>query len=535
MDISELIEKLSFQVESFQEGFKILFKSRTLPDLAKSFCHILRGSLMVSYVNLYFKSAESSTFSSIHEQNKKMHPYLESYGLEKSYTIHEMDDSKALVAVLPHHDNSMFVIICGPKLDQAKIGDYEKISLQLFTQLLDNAYQSFIMRKAEKDLIFTLNNRILQMNNLIDTGIELSKYDDESLLLSVALERAVGMTNASGGQFVVIRGNKIIQRISFPARFSTRGKAAQRSKDSTIEATFKFQGVKFRVTLYDKESRQGVVPFDETDRLLLDALTRQAHASIENDYLQKQSMEMETVKRELAIAATIQQRILPENLPEIPGYDLAGKNIPAIEVCGDYYDVVQVDDHKYALIMADVSGKGVPAALLVSTLQASLRVYLENNPGLTELTVRLNKLIYQSTTAEKYLTMSICYLNTKTGEIEAVNAGHNPPLIARNDQTITKITAGGIPVGMGDFGLPYKKQDLKIERGESFLMFTDGITEAMDVDEEMYDDDRLETFLLKNRSKPATEFIEELIGDVGKFVGKAPQSDDITALYLRRI
>lgn len=535
MDISKLMEKLSIQVDSFQEGFKILSKSRTLPDLAKSFCHILRGSLMVSYVNLYFKSAETSTFSSIYEQNKKMKPDLESYGQEKSYTIHEMDDSKALVAVLPRHDNSMFAIVCGPKLDQAKIGDYEKISLQLFAQLLDNAYQSFVMRKAEKDLIFTLNNRILQMNNLIDTGIELSKCDDESLLLSVALERAVGMTNASGGQIVVKKGNKIIQRISFPARFSTKGKAAQRSKDSTIEATFKFQGIKFQVTLYDKESRQGFVPFDETDRLLLDALTRQAHAAIENDYLQKQSLEMETVKKELAIAATIQQRILPESLPEIPGYDLAGKNIPTIEVCGDYFDVVQVDDHKYALIMADVSGKGIPAALLVSSLQASLRVYLENNPGLTELTVRLNKLIYQSTTAEKYLTMSICYLNTKTGEIEAVNAGHNPPLIARNDQTITKIAAGGIPVGMGDFGLPYEKQDLKIERGESLLMFTDGITEAMDVDEEMYDDDRLETFLLKNRLKPANEFIRELIGDVGKFVGKAPQSDDITALYLKRL
>ncbi|MCK4755097.1 MAG: hypothetical protein KAS58_07675, partial [Calditrichia bacterium] len=261
MHISELIEKLSFQVESFQEGFKILFKSRTLPDLAKSFCHILRGSLMVSHVNLYFKSADSSTFSSIHEQNKKMHPDLESYGQEKSYTIHEMDDSKALVAVLPHHDNSMFAIVCGPKLDQDKVGDYEKISLQLFTQFLDNAYQSFVMRKSEKDLIFTLNNRILQMNNLIDTGIELSKCDDESVLLSVALERAVGMTNASGGQIVVKKGNKIIQRISFPARFSTNGKAAQRLNESTIEATFKFQGIKFQVKLYDKESRQGFVPF----------------------------------------------------------------------------------------------------------------------------------------------------------------------------------------------------------------------------------------------------------------------------------
>jgi sigma-B regulation protein RsbU (phosphoserine phosphatase) len=277
------------------------------------------------------------------------------------------------------------------------------------------------------------------------------------------------------------------------------------------------------------------MPFDETDSLLLDALTRQAHAAIENDYLQKQSLEMETVKREMAIAATIQQRILPESLPEIPGYDLAGKNIPTIEVCGDYYDVVQVDDHKYALIMADVSGKGVPAALLVSSLQASLRVYLENNPDLSELNERLNKLIYQSTTSEKYLTMSICYLDSETGEIESVNAGHNPPLILHKDQSLTKIVTGGIPIGMADLGLAYDKKKYKVEQGESLLMFTDGITEAMDVEEEMYEDENLENFLLMNRTKPANEFIEELIGDVENFVGKAPQSDDITALYLKRL
>jgi sigma-B regulation protein RsbU (phosphoserine phosphatase) len=391
------------------------------------------------------------------------------------------------------------------------------------------------MRKAEKDLIFTLNNRILQMNNLIDTGIELAKNKDESLLLSVALERAVGMTNASGGQIVVKKGNKLNQRICFPVTFSPIGKSTGRSKDSTIEASFKFQSIKYQVALFDKESRQGIVPFDETDSLLLDALTRQAHAAIENEFLQKQSLEMETVKKEMAIAATIQQRILPENLPEISGYDLAGKNIPTIEVCGDYYDVVQVDDHKYALIMADVSGKGVPAALLVSSLQASLRVYLENNPDLAELTERLNKLIYQSTTSEKYLTMSICYLDTKTGAVEAVNAGHNPPLIVRQDDSIEKITTGGIPVGMADFGLPYTKQNMTIERGDCLLMFTDGITEAMDFDEEMYEDDRLEKFLIKNRSKPAAEFIGDLMEDVGKFVGEVPQSDDITVLFLKRL
>ena len=330
-------------------------------------------------------------------------------------------------------------------------------------------------------------------------------------------------------------GNKIKNKVSFPVHYKVKNKRTDKNDVSSIESDFKFQGEKFQVSLYDKESRQGIIPFDETDSLLLDALTRQIQAALENDFLQKQSLEMETVKRELAIAATIQQRILPENLPDIPGYELAGNNIPAIEVCGDYYDVIQVADEKYALIMADVSGKGIPAALLVSTLQASLRVYLENEPDLTYLNDRLNKLIYQSTTSEKYLTMSMCYLDSKTGDIEFVNAGHNPPLITHNDQSLTKVITGGIPIGMADLGLTYDKKKYKIEPGEGILMFTDGITEAMDMDEEMYEDDRLDAFLTKNRQESAPQFIDRLIDDVEKFVGDAPQSDDITALYVKRI
>ena len=535
MDSNQLIEKLSFQIDSFQEGFKILSESRTLPDLAKKFCHILRGSLMVSYVNLYYKSTKDIDFSTIHEQNKKINPELNKYSDEVNYTIHEMDDCNTLLAILPRHDSSSFAILCGPKLDKDEGEDHTRISIQLFAQLLDNAYQSLLMRKAEKDLNFTLNNRVLQMNNLIDTGIELSKSKDESTLLALSLERAVGITNASGGQIIVKNGNKILKKMSFPFNYSVKGTSSYKDKKVSIDSSFKFQDSKFLVSLYEKESRQGLIPFDETDSLLLDALTRQIHAAIENDYLQQQSLEMETVKRELAIAATIQQRILPESLPEIPGYELAGKNIPAIEVCGDYYDVIRIDEHKFALIMADVSGKGIPAALLVSSLQASLRVYLETNPDLTFLNDRLNKLIYQSTTSEKYLTMSICYLDIESGEIECVNAGHNPPLIAHNDNSITKIITGGIPIGMADLGLTYEKKKFTIDFGESLLMFTDGITEAMDIDEEMYDDDRLESFLIQNRAVPAPEFINRLNDDVQAFVGNAPQSDDITTLYIKRL
>lgn len=534
MNTSDLIERLSIQVEAFQEGFDILSESKSLEDMGRNFCHILRGILMTTYVNLYYKSSAENKFTIIYQQKKSVLPELNQYVSQKKYHIFDLEAGKLLLAILPRPDESMFAVLVGPKLGQVKLIDHEKVSLQLFSQLLDNAYQTLLMRKSEKDLIFSLNNRVLQMNNLIDTGIELTKSSNERKLLALALERAVAITNASGGTIKIKDKNKIIYRKNFPSTFSHHALGKKNDEDSAIEASFSYRGKKYLLTLCNKESRTGLVPFDETDHLLLDALTRQANAAIENDYLQKRALEMETVKRELAIAATIQHRILPESLPDIKGYDLAGKNIPTIEVCGDYYDCMQIDDSRYALIMADVSGKGIPAALLVSSLQALLRAYLEGNPPLPELAVKLNKLIYQSTTPEKYLTMSICYLNIKNGELETLNAGHNPPLILHCDQSIKKIKTGGIPIGMADLGLPYKMQKLKLEPGENLLMFTDGITEAMDVDEEMYEDDRLEKFLINNRSKPASAFVEELIKDVDEFVGKAAQSDDITVLYLKR-
>jgi serine phosphatase RsbU (regulator of sigma subunit) len=531
---TRLFDRLTFQINSFQEGFEILSRSRNLTELGKNFCHILRGSLLTTYVNLYFRPSESTKFTVVHEQRKNIRPDLEQYLADKSFRYMSVDEGNFLIAFVPRKDGSIFIIQVGPGLKKQEFSEYEMMSLQLFIQLLDNACQTLSLRSAEKDLIFSLNHRLLQMNNLIDTGIELSKTFGEEDLFSLMLMRAVSMTNASRGRLTIREGNKVLRRLFFPDNAQKSYQQHGHSPDLTLEGNFKFQKKKYVLDLQEKESRKGVVPFDVTDKLLINALMRQAHAAIESEYLQCQAVEMEKVRRDLALAATIQQRILPESLPQIKGYDLAGINIPAIEVCGDYYDCLPVAKNKVALIMADVSGKGIPAALLVSTLQASLRVYLENNMILTELVERLNKLIYRSTTAEKYLTMCICFLNTETGEIEALNAGHNPPMIARKDKTLTKITIGGIPIGMADLDLAYKKQDFKIEPGESLLFFTDGITEAMNSREELYEDRRLESFLIDSLDKPAQQFVADLIADVNQFVGQAEQSDDITVLYLRR-
>jgi sigma-B regulation protein RsbU (phosphoserine phosphatase) len=268
--------------------------------------------------------------------------------------------------------------------------------------------------------------------------------------------------------------------------------------------------------------------------MLLDAVTRQVQASIKNQYLNSQAIEKEKMEKELSVAASIQQRILPEALPKIEGYDLAGKNIPSREVGGDYYDCVDLGNGKYALIIADVAGKGIGAALLVSTLDAALYSYLQFDIPLTEMAERLNKLIYKSSPSDKYITFFIAVLDSKTGELDIVNAGHNPILLSRKDGTLEKIDAGGVGLGMFDFSVPLTGQKSILHSGDKLFLYTDGIPEAMNENEEEYSDEKMINFFQNHAESPAKDFIDDLVNDVKHYVGSALRSDDITALVLKR-
>jgi len=189
---------------------------------------------------------------------------------------------------------------------------------------------------------------------------------------------------------------------------------------------------------------------------------------------------------------------------------------------------------KYALIIADVAGKGIGAALLVSTLDAALHSYLEFNLPLTELADKLNKLIYKSSPSDKFITFFIAVLNSETGELDIVNAGHNPILLLKEDGSIHKIEAGGMGLGMLDMGIPYEGTKLNVQKGERLFLYTDGIPEAMNMDEKEYSDERMEEFFLQNNSSSSQEYVDNLVKDVKGFSGNAEQSDDITILYLIR-
>jgi len=407
------------------------------------------------------------------------------------------------------------------------------ITLRLFLTVFENAYREMIARRNEKDLIFSLNHRVLQLNSLIDTGIEVSKITGSAPPHHLALERAASLTNASKGVLRVTRGGRTEEEGWFPHGGAPEGGAPG---SGGISTGFDFGGETYTFQLFDKESRNGIIPFDETDQLLLDALSKQVHASLENLYLHQEALEKQKIEQDIAVAASIQQRILPKSLPVIEGYDIAGVNIPSKSVGGDYYDCIPLPDGRFALVIADVAGKGVPAALLVSSFHAYLTAYLEADLPLVELAKRLNRVISRASTEDKFITGFFALLTPSSGFLETLSAGHNPVFLRRTDGTLQELILGGIPLGMLDMDFPYQSETLTLGKGERLLLYTDGIPEATDPRQRLYDEDfPLRDFVSGKVPDRAGTFIEELIADVKKYTGSAPQNDDITALYLMKL
>jgi sigma-B regulation protein RsbU (phosphoserine phosphatase) len=430
-------------------------------------------------------------------------------------------------------DGAAFRFYCIRDSAVAGDADLDVVTLRLLAYFFDTSYHELQTRKKRKELVFSLNHRLLQLNSLIDTGIEVTKLEARESPQRLALERAAALTNASAGRVRVMRGDLLREEVCFPegANVAPGGGVTK----SRIEAEFVFGEETYQFELHNKESRDGVEQFDATDHLLLDALVRQVHASLENRYLHTQALEKQRLEQDLLVAASIQEKILPAKLPDIPSYDIAGINIPSKSVGGDYYDCIPLVDGRCALIMADVAGKGIPAALLVSSLHAYLRAYLESGIPLVDLVRRLNQVIYTASTDDKFITAFVGILTPETGTIESVSAGHNPVYCMRADGTVQELNAGGIALGMLEMDFPYQSEITVIDKGEGVLLYTDGIPEAADATMQLYESHvPLKEFLLQHRHLSARQFIAGLIHDIRSFTGNAPQNDDITALYVVR-
>ena len=282
----------------------------------------------------------------------------------------------------------------------------------------------------------------------------------------------------------------------------------------------------------DKESRTGVGPFQAKDRRTLSLFANQAAIALENAKLHKLALEKERLEREMEIAAEIQQELLPKAMPSVPGAELLGWNRPARQVGGDYFGFQNIRDDCWTLVVGDVTGKGMPAALLVSTLHSALRLLQEGMEVGPQLVERLNRHIYEASSSNKFITMLLGYFDPTDRSLLYINAGHNPGVLMRSSGEVEELGSGGLPLGLLPMG-NYTAGELRLEPGDLVCFYSDGITECEAPDEEQYGLERLVDLLAEARDSSLEEILRRIDDAMLAFADGQPQGDDQTVVLLR--
>lgn len=279
---------------------------------------------------------------------------------------------------------------------------------------------------------------------------------------------------------------------------------------------------------------------------------------------QDQIVQKELLEAQLDTARQIQQRLLPAGMPRLDGYQISGSSDPSLQVGGDYFDFVEMPDGRLGIAVADVTGKGIPASLLMANVQAGLHGQALHPGTAAGMIGRMNDLLYESTDAHMFVTFALVVLDPVTGELESVSAGHEPTLLVRPDGSYEKLEAGGLMLGMMP-GFEYSEARSRLEPGEVLVMYTDGVTEAMgpqvpaplaigpeadslkdvqppvdveETDEEpdlpFFEEERLIEVCVARRHDSADEIRRALLAAVRRFARDVPQSDDITIVVIKR-
>lgn len=284
------------------------------------------------------------------------------------------------------------------------------------------------------------------------------------------------------------------------------------------------------LTVFNKKSEAG---FTTGDQRLLGIIAAQSAHVIENARLYHEEQSLIRLQEEMRLAYEIQVDLLPKEQPVLPGYQIAGKSIPSKEVGGDYFDFIPSGDNRLAFCLGDISGKGIPAALLMANLQATLRgqTLLGNNSK--SCVSFANEMLYQNSAPNKFATLFYGIIDSSKNELSYCNGGHNNPFFFSHDNKLTPLDKGGLIVGIMP-SVIYEEDTIPFNSGDLLVIFSDGITEAMNNTEEEFGEQRLIDVILQNKNEPAKDLIEIIIKKVQEFSGIQSQMDDITLVIIKR-
>ena len=365
--------------------------------------------------------------------------------------------------------------------------------------------------------------------------------------LAFRVARGIDQTTINEPQFQVSRS--VVERVAQKGQ-PVLTSDAQTDERFNIRQSIMLLGLRsiLCVPLKLKESIIGVIYVDNrlqagiftiADLRLLNAIASSAAVAIENARLYQVAVEKGRLEQELSMARRVQVSLLPRKMPQIAGWEFITRWKPARQVGGDYYDFIETDDWQLGLVIADVTGKGMPAALFMAFTRSIIRGNLDQAPSPAAGIARANRLICQESDNGLFVSLFYGLLNPSTGELTYVNAGHNPPILVSpsgSDQSglMTLLDSTGILLGI-DEDAAFTQSVIQLRSGDFIALYTDGVTEAIDAEEDQFGMERLQGVLLENQDRPASEIAEALEMAIDQFSLDLTSHDDITLVIAKRL
>jgi len=457
------------------------------------------------------------------------------------------------------------------------------IRKELFTRLVkDNSAFAYRLLQVLSVRLRTMNNyfvremehrsqqtqlELAKQQRLIEAAKNLNSTLDLGKLLAVILENALGIVDGDRGTVYlvdepkqvlwsrVLKGNEDFE-IRLPMGKGIAGYVAATGDTLNIPDAYfdpRFNPEVDKVSGYRTQSilcmpmrnKEGKIigvfqllnkhqgAFTEDDEHFLDALSVHAAIAVENARLYEQERQKIAMEKDLLAAREVQMSLIPKRLPGVPGYDLAACTLPAREVGGDLYDFIRIDQHRLAIWLGDVSGKGLPASLLMASFQATLRDQALSSASAAECIRRSNALLFQNTSSDRFVTLFYGVLDTQHHALCYCNGGHESPALFGKTGQARYLDTGGTVLGILE-EFPFEEETIPLGGGSLLVITSDGISEAMNPAGEQFGRKRLESLIRENSQESAERIRDRIIEAVRHHVGNAPQMDDMTIVVVKR-
>lgn len=274
--------------------------------------------------------------------------------------------------------------------------------------------------------------------------------------------------------------------------------------------------------------------FTHDDEQFIESLSIHAAIAIENARLYEQEQKKIAMEKEMLAAGEVQRSLFPTSMPQVAGYEIYAHNIPAQLVSGDLFDCISLDDSNICFTLGDVSGKGLPAAILMANMQSVMRDLPHHNPSPMYCVDRINKMIFRSSGFDKFITLFLGHLDIENNRLTFANAGHDYPYLFRSTGATERLESTGIPIGMMEMST-YVETTIDLEPGDLLFVYSDGVIDAVNASSKEFTEERMSELAYAHRSKSPREITEIIEKELLSFIGNTPQFDDMTMLVLKRL